>query len=316
MTRMHWRAQMVAAAVCSVVLALSGCGTQSAADGSSNATAAVSASASATPQGPTIAIGVSSDLPGLGYRHEGGYVGFDIDVAAYVANALGYGDKQIVFTPVAPSERAAALERGDVDMVVAAFGMDERNEREVTFAGPYLTVHPSVLTRGDSRAASTDGTGDAGGAVDADDGGDAGDGVTCVVRGTIMQERLGSGDALRSYDTYGQCMTALMVGSVDGIAADDAILPGLSRNHRGTYRIESIEAAFAGSDAGVDAGSADAIGYGVAVRRGRVELASKIAGDLRAMIEDGTWRSYVDANLTPLGYALSQPPAADAVAVH
>ena len=54
------------------------------------------------PEGPTVSIGVASDQPGLGVWHNGGYSGFDVDVARYVAKALGYADKQIVFKPVTP----------------------------------------------------------------------------------------------------------------------------------------------------------------------------------------------------------------------
>ena len=57
------------------------------------------------PEGPTVSIGVASDQPGLGLWHNGGYSGFDVDVARYVAKALGYADKQIVFKPVTPRSR-------------------------------------------------------------------------------------------------------------------------------------------------------------------------------------------------------------------
>ena len=78
-------------------------------------------SANGLAQGPTIAIGVAADQPGLGFLHGGEYSGFDISVAQYVANTLGFAKKQIVFKQVLPSTRVSSLEDGTVDMVVDAF---------------------------------------------------------------------------------------------------------------------------------------------------------------------------------------------------
>lgn len=51
-----------------------------------------------------------------------------MDVARYVAKALGYADKQIVFKPVTPRSRVSMLESAQVDMVVSSFGITERHE--------------------------------------------------------------------------------------------------------------------------------------------------------------------------------------------
>ena len=77
---------------------------------------------------------------GLGFLHGGEYSGFDISVAQYVANTLGFAKKQIVFKQVLPSTRVSSLEDGTVDMVVDAFAADDVQDGEVELAGPYLTV--------------------------------------------------------------------------------------------------------------------------------------------------------------------------------
>ncbi len=61
----------------------------------------------------------------LGFLHGGEYSGFDISVAQYVANTLGFAKKQIVFKQVLPSTRVSSLEDGTVDMVVDAFAADD-----------------------------------------------------------------------------------------------------------------------------------------------------------------------------------------------
>lgn len=260
------------------------------------------------PQGPTITIAVSADLPGLGYLHDGAYTGFDIDVATYVANALGYARKQIIFTPVQPRDRAAALADGDADMVVAGYAMSDGHAKDVTFAGPYLTVRPAALTRDDESA--TDDPDAAPGGSSGTSSGDPSDtasgtgrATTCVVNGTAAKD-LAERDARTptvAYDSYAQCMTALMVGSADAIAGDDAVLRGLSDTRRGHYRVVAEDG--------------DDLGYGIAVARGRTELAGKIAAALRDMIRDGSWRRALDADLVPLGYRAGSAPAAGDVDV-
>ena len=137
---MMGKARYVAAAACAALLAAGAgaCGTS------------VSVVTEGAAQGPTIAIGVAADQPGLGYLHGGEYSGFDIDVAKYVAKTLGYAEKQIVFKQLSPAMRASALTDGTVDMVVDSFSMDGTHDGEADVAGPYLTVREALLSRSDS----------------------------------------------------------------------------------------------------------------------------------------------------------------------
>ncbi|MCH9277019.1 transporter substrate-binding domain-containing protein, partial [Bifidobacterium amazonense] len=292
------RVRRAASAACAAVLLtspLAGCGV--AADGSAGTIAA----ASGQPLGPTITIGVAADLPGLGYWHDGSYSGFDVDVARYVAKSLGYGSKQIVFIRVGPADRAAALDDGRADIVVAGYAITDDAARHVTFAGPYLEARPAVLVHDDDTSLddlfATSGT-----ATDVYDRTPS----VCAAAGTAMRGRIAARDdvTLSGYDTYGQCMTALMAGTVDAVAGDDATLPGLARHRRESYRMVA------------DDRDDDVLRYGIAVRHGYDELANKIAAALRTMIGDGSWRQYVDDDLVPLGYDTAQDLPAKDVAVH
>lgn len=301
--RMAGAVRRTVASLCAIVLGvlpLAGCaGAEATSDGGGSSV--TFSATSGQPQGPTIAIGVSTDLPGLGYRHDGGYSGFDIDVAVYVANALGYGSRQIVFVGVQPQDRASALDEGAVDMVVSGFAMTDESVRQVTFAGPYLTVRPAALVR--RHDASDDGHHRS---ADRSDWLDSADATVCAPKGTAvhaMIERRRTA-ALRDYDTYGQCMTALLAGSVDAVAADDATLPGLARYRDRAYRMLSDD------DANVR------LQYGIAVAQGRDELAKSIADALRTMVTDGSWQRYVQADLTPLGYGVADTIASDDIGVH
>ena len=50
-----------------------------------------------------IRIGIKFDQPGLGFKKSGTYVGFDVDVAKYVAKKLGYSEDQIIWKEPPPS---------------------------------------------------------------------------------------------------------------------------------------------------------------------------------------------------------------------
>lgn len=285
----HMRRWLAACCATAALMATAACGGSSARPGGDG-----TAWVSAAPQGPTITIGVAADQSGLSRWHDGAYEGFDVDVARYVAADLGYARKQIVFRQVHPARRAAMLDDGDVDMVVAAVALGGADDGRLTLAGPYLRTRPALLRRVDDDARPA--TGERG--DDAD--------VVCTVDGSDAQARYEAAaspadGAAVSYGSYAQCMTALMVGSADAIAGDDVILRGLPGERGSSYRVVVDE-------------SAETVGYGIAVAHGRDELASRIAEALRRMIEDGSWDGYVAAHLTPLGYDAVRVDA-DAVAV-
>ena len=187
---MMGKARYVAAAACAALLAAGAgaCGTS------------VSVVTEGAAQGPTIAIGVAADQPGLGYLHGGEYSGFDIDVAKYVAKTLGYAEKQIVFKQLSPAMRASALTDGTVDMVVDSFSMDGTHDGEADVAGPYLTVREALLIRSDSASEIT--------------GTDSlSDKTVCAVAGSAAADNIRNRTknirtTVAERDTYPQCMTA------------------------------------------------------------------------------------------------------------
>ena len=255
----------ISALVCaaSVVLGTSACGTS------------ISVVTNGLAQGPTIAIGVAADQPGLGFLHGGEYSGFDISVARYVANTLGFAQKQIVFKQVLPSTRVSSLE----DMVVDAFAADDVQDGEVELAGPYLTVHAALLVRSDSAETIT-GTDDlAGKTVCVAKGGMSADSVRNLAEDVTVSER----------DTYPQCETALMIGQVDAIAADDAIAAGLASNRGGEY-LKVVGETFGERS------------YAIAVKSGQSTLAEQVDAALQSMIDDGSWKQTIDEMKQSIGY--------------
>ncbi|WFE37254.1 transporter substrate-binding domain-containing protein [Micromonospora sp. WMMD998] len=93
-----------------------------------------------------IKIGVSGNEPLLSEVRNGVRVGFDIEIARYIAGSLGFDtDQRIEWIPVATGNRVRALQSGTVDLVVSSFSMTEEREKLVRFAGPYLVTQQAVL---------------------------------------------------------------------------------------------------------------------------------------------------------------------------
>ena len=105
-------------------------------------------------------------------------------------------------------------------------------------------------------------------------------------------------------DTYPQCMTALMIGEADAVAADDAISAGLASNNTGDHLkiVDVPDTTWS---------------YGIAVKSGQDELVGQIDAALRAMVKDGSWQKAAADMGKSIGYtpdASMNPPKATAKA--
>lgn len=94
----------------------------------------------------TLRVGVYQDAPLMGYLDEAGRrSGFEIDLARGIAKFLGFDEDRITWVSLTTPQRETALQRGDVDLVVASFSITEERRKKVRFAGPYLVTEQKVL---------------------------------------------------------------------------------------------------------------------------------------------------------------------------
>ncbi|WEV63320.1 transporter substrate-binding domain-containing protein [Bifidobacterium sp. ESL0732] len=256
------------------------------------------------PEGPTIAIAVSNDEPGLGLDHEGKYSGFDIEVAHYVAQKLGYAHKQIVFKPVNVSTAMATLEESKADMFISALPAvtSSITGRQFGTSKPYLTnplglMVPTRLQHDFTDISSLQGQN------------------ICTVKGTADGGKLASAISnvkIQERDTYPQCLTALLVGESNAIAADAAILHGLASSvveHDVTVLGDGNSSSSARLAKAI--ARASEVQHAVMIRPSDGELTKKINTILDDMVKDGTWQKAVDSMRKDIGYtpdpALNQP---------
>ena len=225
-----------------------------------------------------IRIGIKFDQPGLGFKKSGTYVGFDVDVAKYVAKKLGYSEDEIVWKEAPSKQREAMLQNGDVDMILATYSITDERKTAVSFAGPYFVAGQDLLVRKDDH--SINGPEDLNGKR------------LCSVTGSTsaatVKEKFASEVQLMEQPGYAECATALFSGIVDAVTTDDIILAGLASASRGKLRV--VGKPFTQEY------------YGVGIKKGDTALAKKINAAITEMIKDGSWERAIADNTEGTSY--------------
>ena len=225
-----------------------------------------------------IRIGIKFDQPGLGFKKSGTYVGFDVDVAKYVAKKLGYSEDEIVWKEAPSKQREAMLQNGDVDMILATYSITDERKNAVSFAGPYFVAGQDLLVRKDDH--SINGPEDLNGKR------------LCSVTGSTsaatVKEKFASEVQLMEQPGYAECATALFSGIVDAVTTDDIILAGLASASRGKLRV--VGKPFTQEY------------YGVGINKGDTALAKKINAAIAEMIKDGSWERAIADNTEGTSY--------------
>lgn len=91
----------------------------------------------------TLVVGTSADQPPMtAMNRQGNYMGFDIDLARALANAMRV---ELRIRKIPFGELMEALDDGDVDMVVSGMAITPERSREASFVGPYMLGGKSIL---------------------------------------------------------------------------------------------------------------------------------------------------------------------------
>lgn len=235
-----------------------------------------------------IVIGTKFDQPGLAIKNpDGSMSGFDVDVAAYIADKLGYSPEQIEWKEAPSGQRETLIQNGQVDYIVATYSITDSRKEKVDFAGPYLLTGQSLLVRADN----TDITG-----KDSLENNK----VLCSVTGSTPAQKIKDefpGVQLQQYDTYSACVEALKNKAVDALTTDEVILAGYAAQTPGAFKI--VGEPFSEER------------YGVGLKKGAAELRDQINDALEQMQADGAWAAAFEQNLGPAGIATPTPPAVD-----
>lgn len=109
-----------------------------------------------------LVVAVKDNWRPLGFLNEQGkLVGFEIAIAARLAETLFDDATALVLQPVANEDRLTAVLNGDVDIAIAGIAVTPMRERVVRFSVPYyldgtafVTNHPDINNLGDLEQAA------------------------------------------------------------------------------------------------------------------------------------------------------------------
>ncbi|AFR08705.1 MULTISPECIES: glutamate ABC transporter substrate-binding protein [Nocardiopsis] len=236
----------------------------------------------------TIRIGVKYDQPGLGLDEGGTPVGFDVDVATYIAEHLGYTEDQIEWSEAASANRESFLQQGTVDMILATYSITDERREVVDFAGPYYVAQQDILTAADD--------------TDIESPEDLDGKVLCSASGSRsannIVDDMGIGAELREAGNYSECLELLSNGTVAAVTTDNTILAGFAAQNPGNYRMTN-------NPFGEEQ-------YGVGLPKGSTERCEEINEAITQMWDDGSAAQFLEDAFgeTDFAYEESTPELA------
>ena len=194
-----------------------------------------------------IRIGIKFDQPGLGFKKSGTYVGFDVDVAKYIAKKLGYSEDQIIWKEAPSKQREAMIQNGDVDMILATYSITDERKKSWDFSTPYRTDYVGLMVKKRSGFTS----------IEDLDGKVIGVSQGATTQGLIEQMIKDNGFSckpeFRAFSGYPIIKSSLDAGNIDVFAMDRSTLAG--------YMNETVELLQPEVKFGEQ-------GYGVATKKG------------------------------------------------
>lgn len=90
-------------------------------------------------------VGMSGNQPPMNVKSRtGAFIGLDVDLAKMLAQAMGV---KLTMIPIPFPQLLAALQSGEVDMVMSNMSITAHRTVDVSFIGPYMLSGKSILTK-------------------------------------------------------------------------------------------------------------------------------------------------------------------------
>ncbi|TWF81255.1 amino acid ABC transporter substrate-binding protein (PAAT family) [Pseudonocardia hierapolitana] len=224
----------------------------------------------AMPAGSTMAViadrgrliaGVDQGKFLAGYRDPltGNLSGSDIDIVRRIAAAIFGDPERVQYVVLNIADRAAALERDQVDVVVNSFTVTCARQRVVEFSAPYMPASQRLLVPVDSGIREVE---------------DLAGRTVCTSRGSTTEIVLRNlGLQVESLTGIPDCVLELQRGRVAAVSSDDVILAGLAAQDPNTRVVGR---------------ALDTSRYAVGMRPDEPDLVRFVNGVLEAARADGS----------------------------
>ncbi len=159
-------------------------------------------------------VGTSDTSPPFSSRENGKVVGYDVDLAARVAQRLGVPMQTI---SIVNADRIPALQQDRVDLVASGITRAENRKKDVAFSVAYLVSPHKVLIRKDGGVATVDQLG--------------GRKLALVKSASVDAELMAKVPSLQivHYEDYAACFKALRDREVSGFLADEVLLASFAQ---------------------------------------------------------------------------------------
>lgn len=233
-----------------------------------------------------IVIGAKADQPYLGFEDQSTKErsGFDIEIAKMVAADLGFSKDQIVWKTVDSGARETAVSKGDVDLMIGTYTINDERKKQVGFAGPYYHAGAALLVRKDEKAIT---------------GPDQvkGKKVCSIVGSTPLQtiKEPKYGAKVTELAKYSDCVQQLLQKQVDAVTTDDAILKGYAAQNPKNLKV--VGEPFSDEP------------YGIGLKKDDKVLRDALSDALEAHQKNGDYKKAYEATLGLSGSEYVDPPA-------
>lgn len=212
----------------------------------------------------TIMWGVKADtrLFGLMNIKTGKIEGFEADLANALTHEILGKNAKAEFTQTTSKTRIALLKNGNVDAVLATMTITPDRKKQVLFSEPYFVAGQSLLVAKDSPIKNIK---------------DLNGKTALAVKGTTAVanvNKFAPKAKVLEYDDYGQAFTALKAGQGQAMTTDNGLLAGIASENPG-YKLVG--------------GTYTSEPYGIAVKKGQTEWATKINDALNQLKKNGTY---------------------------
>lgn len=162
-------------------------------------------------------VGINTDSKPFGYLDKNGKpIGYDIDLAKYIAQAIVHSSDNLELVQVTHSNRLIKAATRDVDIVISTITITPNREEIVSFSKPYDVAGQAILVRSNSRISSIS---------------DLSGQTVGVIFGTTAEKNMSKlvpNARLRGFKSYANAYKALKSGKIDAITSDDTILNGFA----------------------------------------------------------------------------------------
>lgn len=158
-------------------------------------------------------VGINTESKPFSFiNNKGEIVGYDVDLARYIAQYILKDPDRIEFIPVTISNRLIKASTGEVDVVISTVTINPQREELVSFSVPYDAAGQTLLVRSNSSITSIS---------------DLAGQTVGVIFGTTAEKNIKNlvpTANLRGFRSYDNAYKALKSGKINAITSDDTLL--------------------------------------------------------------------------------------------